>query len=645
MNKIQTGPARETIDLAELLKWKGKGTIITDDRRRRPLWFDGRFLDAQALNAEQNYFLARQSDYGRVAGFGVITGLGVRAHSEKARTIIIDAGHGLTPSGSQVVLPEQLTVDLAAVSEGQQLDASFGISAIPKASPFNRTGLYIVALRTVEYTGNPISSYPTHVDAPRTVHDGSVIEATAVTLIPYTDAGAGTELEQRRSAVAREIFFEESLKGQPENVLPLAMLALDHGILKWLDLFMVRREIAQRERNVWGLGISPRPLRASHLRQYSVQLNELQKNLGSGGRIIASEHFSVLPPAGPMPASGINGSDFSFNYFPAEMDVELSIVPDDELPALLEDSMLLPPLDLELTGEAQESTSVLVVMPVPRHQFRSLSQSLPTLTRELQAAQPGMIAKRKPIVALNQLMSRRLIRPILPEVLTADSVWRNELSKHTQLWFIRRRNLHYKAEVTSWSIEMKSEEAVVENNVLERVTGLNLKTRFNTLLGRATTSASAELTSFLASPLMLKGSDATVRAAVTELEKAETVDSIAVMKVAERFSEPNFGEGLARLEKTNDAFTGNARVVENVTKSGLLPELDKLSRTLPEKEFKVLADELIEVGSGNDAAALEKVTKAIKEKAAVSNTTLRTGPVVSQPLVSGLRITNRRIRG
>ncbi len=645
MNKIKTGPAREKIDLAELLKWRDKGTIITDDRRRRPLWFDGRFLDAKALNAEQNYFLARQSDYGRVAGFGVITGLGVRAHAEKARTITIDAGHGLTPSGSQVVLPEQLTVDLATVAEGQQLDASFGISAIPKASPFNRTGLYIIALRTVEYTGNPISAYPTKVDAPRTVHDGSVIEATAVTLIPYPDPGAGSELEQRRSAVAREIFFEESLKGQPEDVLPLAMLALDHGIIKWLDLFMVRREIAQRERNVWGLGILPRPLRASHLRQYSVQLNEVQKNLGTSGRIIASEHFSVLPPAGPMPASGINGADFSFNFFPAEMDVELSIVPEDELPALLEDSMLLPPLDLELTGEAQESTSVLVVMPVPRHQLRTLSQSLPTLTRELQAAQPGMIAKRKPIVALNQLMSRRFITPILPEVLTADSIWRNELSKHSQLWYVRRRNLHYKAEVTSWSVKMKTEEAVVENNVLERVTGLNLKTRFNTLLGRSTNIASAELTSFLASPVMLKGSDAAVRAAVTELEKAETVDSLAVMKVAERFSEPGFGEGMARLEKSNEAFTGNTRVMENMAKSGLLPEVDKLSRTLPEKEFKVLTDEMLEVGSGNDAEAVERLKKVIEEKAAASGSNERTGPVVTKPLASGLRVTNRETRG
>lgn len=634
----KTGAAREVIKLAELLKRQGKGTIVTDDRRRRPLWFDGRFLDAQALNTEQDYFLARQSDFGRVAGFGVVSGLGAASHPTKARTITIEAGHGLTPSGSQVVLSQPLEVDLAAVADTERLDAGFGISNLPKSSPFNRTGLYIIALRTVEYTGNPIAAYPTRIDAARTVHDGAIIEATAVTLIPYPDRGAGIELDQRRQNVAREIFFEESRKGQPEDVLPLAMLALDHGILKWLDVFMVRREIGLRQLNVWGLGLSPRPLRAAHLRQYDVHLRELQARLGSSARIIAGEHFSVLPPAGPMPVSGVDGADFSHSFFPAEMDVELSIIPEDELAALIEDAMLLPPLDLGLSGEAQESTSVLVVMPVARHLFRGLSQSLPTLTRELHAAQPGMLAKRKPITALNQVLMRRTLGPVLPEVLTTDSRWRAELSKLERLWYLRRRNLHYKAEATSWTVDMKSDEVAVESLVTDRIASLSLKTRFNALMSRATTGGASELTSFMASPLMVSGSDTLARAAVTELEKSATLDSLSVMKVAERFTNPDFGEGISRIE-SSAAIAANSRVVDNVVKSGLLPELDKLSRTLPEAEFKTLSTELTDAGSGNDAAAVEKVTKLIEEKAAAGGVAARLGgTVVSRPLGSALSI-------
>ena len=639
---IKTGPAREKIDISELLQWQQRGTIITDDRRRRPLWFDGRFLEARALNAEQDYFLARQSDLGRVAGFGVVAGLAVRTHPDRARSVIIEAGHGLTPSGSQVVLPNQLVVDLAAVAEGRQLDASFGIADIPKASPFNRTGLFIIALRSVEYTGNPISAYPTHIDARRTVHDGSVIEATAVTLIPYPDAGAGTELARRRSHVAREIFFEESRKGQPEDVLPLAMLALDHGVIKWLDLFLVRREIALRERGVWGLGLAPRALRAAQLRQYDVHLQELQAQLGTTARIIAAEHFSVLPPAGPMPASGVSGTDFTHSFFPAEMDVELSIVPEDELPALLDEAMLLPPLDLTLSGDAQESTSVLVLMPVARHQFRRLSQSLPTLARDLPASQPGMLAKRKPISALTQLLARRTL-PTLPDlVLSTDSIWRAELARQGRLWYLRRRNLHYKAEVTSWSVTLLADETATESLVNDRINALGLTDRFNALTARTTSSARSELTAFLASPLLRTGSAATVKAAVTEMEKSETLDRLAVMKVAERFTDPAFGEGLARLEKSSEVFTGDNAVVENVAKSGMLPELDRLSRTLPKEEFQVLTDKLAEAGATNDAAAVEKVTKVITEKVATTGTAGRTGPIVTRPLTTTTAIRTTR---
>jgi hypothetical protein len=321
------------------------------------------------------------------------------------------------------------------------------------------------------------------------------------------------------------------------------------------------------------------------------------------------------------------------------MDVELSIVPDDELPALVEDSMLLPPLDLTLTGEAQESTSVMVLMPVPRYQFRRLSQSLPTLTRELPPAQPGMIAKRKPITALNQLLLRRAVTLIQPEVASADSLWRAEISKQNQFWYLRRRNLHYKAEVTSWAIEMWSDEVATDTLVTDRVVALNLETRYNAVLSRATSSGAAELTAFMASPLISQGSDAVAKAAVAELEKADTIDSLTVIKAAEKFSAPSFGEGLSRLENS-EAIAGKSSVVDNVAKSGLLPQLDTLSRTLPEEEFKAMTIELADAGSGNDAAAVERVTKVIEEKAAAANITAQpSGPIVTKPLTPALRVT------
>ena len=577
---------------------------------------------------ELGYFLARQMDLGRVAGFGVIDGLTVSVASDRARTVTIEAGHGLTPSGSHVMLPERLDVDLAAVSETQLLDARFGISSVPKAPPHNRSGLYIIAQRAVEYTDHPITAYPTHLDAPRAVHDGSVIQATAITLIPYPDAGGGSELGERRRHVVREIFLDEGRKGQPEQVLPLAMLAMERGVMRWLDMFLVRREIGHREREVWGLGLSPRPLRAAHLRQYGAELEEIEARAGRVERVSAGDYFSVLPPAGPMPVTGISGDGFTHTFFPAEMDVELSMIPDDELPALIEDSLLLPALDLELSGDAQESTSVMVLLPVPRHELRVLDAKLESRLRVLPAARPDVIAKRRPITTLTQLSARRVSALARPAEVSADSVWREQLAGASQLWYVRRRNLHYKVQVASVAVSLVADEVQSEAQVEERIRTASLVTRFNSLLNRSTRTG---MTTLVARPVLREGSDLVLKSAVAELESRESLRRLDVMQVSTRFAGPSFGEGVARLQTRNEAFTGNTRLVNNLSKSARLPELDRLARSLSDAELDALGEELEETGSGTGDEPVKQLTATIDAKLS-GVSPIRSQPVLTRPV-------------
>jgi hypothetical protein len=50
----------------------------------------------------------------------------------------------------------------------------------------------------------------------------------------------------------------------------------------------------------------------------------------------------------------IDSRDFTQRYFPPEMAVDFSIIPEDELPALVEESLSLPPIDLEAScGDAR----------------------------------------------------------------------------------------------------------------------------------------------------------------------------------------------------------------------------------------------------------------------------------------------------
>src|SRR5690606_18542368 len=175
------GAARVRLDnlgRQEVERLRESGVLIADDRRQRPHYFDGRFLTARDLTREQNYFLARLSDLGRSQGFGVVQGLEVGLGARTSLTF--EAGYGYTPAGELVMLSRRLDLAIADLARSQLLDAAFGLRPLPNAPARNLPGLFVVALRPVEFTANPIASYPTTLSGPRSVEDGDVIEGTVV---------------------------------------------------------------------------------------------------------------------------------------------------------------------------------------------------------------------------------------------------------------------------------------------------------------------------------------------------------------------------------------------------------------------------------------------------------------------------------
>src|SRR5688500_18153797 len=224
---LTDGAARERIAAQDLAALRSAGVLIEDPRRERPRYFDGRFLAARDLIRDQQYFLTREADLGQAAGSGVAFGLGVR-QGVAAQTLAISPGHGVTPAGELVLLPRDVIVSLANVPAAEQLSARFGLSRRPQPPLRSRTGLYVVALRPVEFAAHPIGAYPTSITGQRTVEDGDVIEGTAIVLVPWNDDGATDALEARRGRAAHAIFVEGLDRGVSANVLPLAMIAVQN---------------------------------------------------------------------------------------------------------------------------------------------------------------------------------------------------------------------------------------------------------------------------------------------------------------------------------------------------------------------------------------------------------------------------------
>jgi hypothetical protein len=144
----------------------------------------------------------------------------------------------------------------------QRLDAALGISRIPSEPSRNRSGLFIVALRAVEFSANPIASYPTSITGTRSVEDGDIVEAVAVTLVPYLDQSSNTDFLSRRARAAREIFVNRATRGIPSAALPLA-----DRFGSWGDSLdrslQVRREVGAEHSNTIGLGFAARITRSA----------------------------------------------------------------------------------------------------------------------------------------------------------------------------------------------------------------------------------------------------------------------------------------------------------------------------------------------------------------------------------------------
>ena len=128
------------------------------------------------------------------------------------------------------------------------------------------------------------------------------------------------------------------------------------------------------------------------------------------------------------------------------MDVDLSVVPDDELAALVEESVNLPPIDLTASVEERENIAVMMLAPLPRSDFYRLGKALSPIERTVKPAASHGVGKTRPIEVLGgmKLSLARLDRiSRAPATTTSQAAWAEALGQASTLWYARRRNVSY----------------------------------------------------------------------------------------------------------------------------------------------------------------------------------------------------------
>jgi hypothetical protein len=565
MATLTTSSTRTTIDVAEaseiarmarandpnvlsrenMESLLGHSALVLDGLRRRPRYFDGRFLTGADMTRDQEYIRQRQADLARATGTGVVSGLQVSmAGSAGGETLVIAPGHGVTPTGDIVMVTTRRSIAPLDLPTVERLDASMGLRLRPRLPLGRRTGLFLLALRSVEFTANPIAAYPTTITGPRQIEDGDVIEATAITLIPFPDTGGAANLAEARRAVARSIFLGQT-EGLPQDALPLAMIAMDRGSIRWIDMAMVRRETGADTPLQVSMGARPRALAEAFVAQYQGHLSDVLRDRAASGlspAFAAAQYFAALPAAGQLPAATILTDPLGFRqlWFPPAVDVDISFVPVDEVAALVEESLALPPIDLLGDPLDLDATGIVVLAPVTRPALRRFEQVLTNLSMTVLSS-PAQGIRKAPVDMLAALLAKRTKfleaatrdAQAAAAAATADAqvkAWQAAWSQAVStipvtsgsvplLWYIRRRAVPYESRITGIAVAVAGDDSGLQDAVQTHLTTLGLMDRVRAIETRATQFASARVIAFLGAPRIIVSTMLT-GSAVRDLEAA-----------------------------------------------------------------------------------------------------------------------------
>ncbi len=575
--------------------------LVGDPRRWRPRWFDGRFLAASDLLSEQNYFLVRQADLGRAGGSGVIDGLGVTVidnPGDSPDQLTIAPGYGVTDTGELIALLDPLTVDPADVPEMRRLDAAFGLQVIPNEPGQTRTGLYVLALRAVEWTANPIGAYPTSLTGQRTVEDGTIVEGVAVSLIPYPDQGNDETWDRRRARVAREIFVEGRDRGLDSGVLPLAMVALRGNLIEWLDSYLVRRETGAERPAGMDFGFGNRALREAHLLQYQAHLADAL-NAQQDAPFSAPAWFEALPPIGRFPSGTIDADALTQRFFPPGIEVDVSFMPEDELPALIEESLLLPPIDLTLGLDELSGTGVVVLVPLTRGEFTANRASLPDWNAQPQALAPAFTQMKRRAsprdLLLSQVFRTKVVAPTTPPV--EEEPWRALLRtalSQPLLWYVRRRHLPIASNVAATAVDATAADVADTTRLAAIVRSDAFLTDRLTSLRAIAAPETNLLTTRLAAPSVTENPAllrSLVALATTTDAGAPTAESVVTALAPT--TDPQLGAGLKILAEADPTLSRRLET-NTVADTGLLAAVDKLARDVPADQRTALTTQLLD---------------------------------------------------
>jgi hypothetical protein len=310
-------------------------------------YYDGKFLRAADLSAEQAYVRSLSALSNRAGGPGIVFGFDVS--SAGGGTLGISAGLAIDPNGRVLSMPYDATVNLRQLIErsqqaaGQSSTQQAGgetfagcapetVANTPGGTGLTPNDLYVISVSWAEALCGESDVYGrlcedaciSSTDRPFRL-EGVVVRATPVILGQPSCTGPGLTAKHRRSLAASAWFADERrtlgaemsgsrLRSGPwcqgataitGDSVPLALVSVTGETLLFLDEWTVRRERIEMPPLrywQWQLAMRPRAVFLAQLLQFQCQLSDVLTGTPpvNGGDDPCAQQLALLKRAHAM---------------------------------------------------------------------------------------------------------------------------------------------------------------------------------------------------------------------------------------------------------------------------------------------------------------------------------------------------------
>jgi hypothetical protein len=347
-------------------------TASLDPKLSRTHYYDGRLLKASDLTRDQFYLDERLNEVGRVLGQGVVRGLQVRLNAD--RSLNIETGLAIAPSGR--VLELETKVERLNLTDDAQIN-----SYNPNFRSL-QAGLYALVIRYAQKGVGTAEVFPKDLESQRGFYFNAYQEGVEFALqrlalplpLQYQQQLPTDEVSlYARAQLVRPLLVNNP--GQPvgldENSVALGLLAVEKGIPQWFDQGLLRRPF----RSAQALNYVQVDL-YNHYEELLRALLEQRQPLPNREQFLAQRYFSVLPPVGAIPKGAVDPVNGYQHFFPAGYEVSISPLREDDVAAVVQQSMALEPIDLQ----RDRDVDIMIAVVLDDNDFAYVARQLQHLT-------------------------------------------------------------------------------------------------------------------------------------------------------------------------------------------------------------------------------------------------------------------------